>query len=91
MKNEKQLTIVPVQNVQLRPEDVSVAGLYIDRRPMVITIPDVFHQLHCLVRRMGALEETLQNLIRSPESDTYGASRHRLPHSGGRKTSIARR
>jgi hypothetical protein len=28
---------------------VSIEGLYVDHRKKVITIPDVFHQLHCLV------------------------------------------
>jgi hypothetical protein len=38
-----------VQNIQLDPDIVNVRGLYIDGRNKVITIPDVFHQLHCLV------------------------------------------
>jgi hypothetical protein len=28
---------------------VSIQGLYVDHRKKVITIPDVFHPLHCLV------------------------------------------
>ncbi|KAL1603811.1 hypothetical protein SLS60_005402 [Paraconiothyrium brasiliense] len=37
-----------VQNIELDPGEVSVKGLYIDGRNKAITIPDVFHQLHCL-------------------------------------------
>ncbi len=40
-----------VQNVELDPKDVSIQGLYVDKRNKVITIPDVFHQLHCLVSK----------------------------------------
>lgn len=38
-----------VQIVELEPAAVSVQGLYTDKRSKIITIPDVFHQLHCLV------------------------------------------
>jgi hypothetical protein len=41
--------LVTVQNVELDPEDVNIEGLYVDKRNNVITIPDVLHQLHCLV------------------------------------------
>ncbi|KAJ4345640.1 uncharacterized protein N0V89_011774 [Didymosphaeria variabile] len=37
-----------VQNIELDTGEVNVEGLYIDGRNKAITIPDVFHQLHCL-------------------------------------------
>ena len=38
-----------VQTIELDVGTMGTEGLYRDRRPMVITIPDVYHQLHCLV------------------------------------------
>jgi hypothetical protein len=38
-----------VQSIELDPSEVSFDGLYVDARGKVITIPDMFHQLHCLV------------------------------------------
>ena len=42
-------TVHSVQTVELSVGAVGTQGLYTDRRPMVVTIVDVFHQLHCLV------------------------------------------
>ena len=38
-----------VQTIELDPGEVNIHGLYVDLRNKIITIPDVFHQLHCLV------------------------------------------
>lgn len=57
-----------VQVVELDAEEVTIQGLSSDKRNKFITIPDVFHQLHCLVSGGSGLEKSQthrwQNQIR---------------------------
>jgi hypothetical protein len=54
---------------------VSIQGLYVDNRKKVITIPDVFHQLHCLVcdraysitRRTEIWQGRIRDALNDPE------------------------
>lgn len=61
-------TVASVQTIELGVGAIGTERLYKDRRPMVITILDVFHQLHCLVGQFyvqKGLEVTIsQNKIR---------------------------
>ncbi len=66
-----------VQNIQLDRNKVNIQGLYIDRSNKVITIPDVFHQLHCLVSCRLSVFATKNNICLEPDSN--GALRSEVP------------
>jgi hypothetical protein len=50
-------------NIQLNPDDVIIEDVYIDGRSKAITIPDIFHQPHCLVSSRILLQCTYPDVF----------------------------